>query len=206
MSGLDFILKRNSSREMLMKKENLIMPNHQDFCCGSGSMAYTDELPRREIPENGQWLPEDCWVASEAQEAAGISNEMYAEFIFPYQNRAAKHFGLLYYGCCEAVHTLWPTVKQFKNLRKMTISPWCNQKIMAEAVGKNYVLSRKPHPMQLCSETFNPESFTQHIQETLDIAKDNFVELVFRDTNPLNGAMKNRVVDACAIVKKLIGR
>ena len=189
-----------------LKNESLIRPNHGEFECGSGSTGYTDELPRRKIPDGGQWLPEDCWVATEAQEAVGISNEMFAEFIFPYLKRISQNFGLVYYGCCEPVHTLWPTIKQFKNLRKMSISPWCDQKFMAEAVGKNYVLSRKPHPMQLCGEYFNSKSFSSHIKETLDIAKDNFVELVFRDTCTLNGTMKDRVREACGIVRKLIGR
>lgn len=189
-----------------LKKEKLIKPNHGEFCCGSGSIAYTDELPKSENADENDWQTEDCWGATEAQEAAGISNEMFAEFIFPYQEKLTRHFGLLYYGCCEPVHTMWPTVKQFRNLRKMTISPWCDQKIMAEAVGKNYVLSRKPHPMQLCGEIFNPETFTNHIRETLDITKDNFVELIFRDTCTLKGTMKNRLSEACGIVKRLIGR
>ena len=189
-----------------MMAERLIRPNHGEFSCGSGSVAFTDELPRRPIPDDGEWLPEDCWGATEAQEAVGISNEMFAEFIFPYQERVTKRFGLVYYGCCEPVHTLWPTVKRFKNLRKMTISPWCDQRFMAEAVGRDYVLSRKPHPMQLCGETFDPASFSRHIQETLDIAKNNFVELIFRDTCTLSGAMRGRVAEACAIVKQLAGR
>lgn len=187
-------------------REQLIRPNHGEFICGSGSFGYTDELPRRTIQNDGQWLPEDCWCTAEAQEAAGISNEMFAEFIFPYLNNISQKFGLVYYGCCEPVHLLWPTIRQFKNLRKITISPWCDQRVMAEAAGKDYVLSRKPHPMQLCGEFFNPESFTAHIKETLDIAKNNFVELIFRDTCTLNGTMKERVKKACGIVKKLIDR
>lgn len=189
-----------------LQQENLIRPNHGEFCCGSGSIGYTDELPRSSSSEQHRWRPVDCWGFIEAQESVGISNEMYAEFIFPYQNRLAQHFGLIYYGCCEPVHLIWPTVKQFKNLRKITISPWCDQKIMSKAVGRDYVLSRKPHPMQLCGETFNQESFTNHIKETLDIARDNFVELIFRDTCTLKGAMNDRVARACGIVKKLIGR
>ena len=187
-----------------MRDEKLIRDNSGEYCCGSGSIGYTDELPRPDITDEDDFLPEDCWGFAEAQEAVGISNDMFAEFIFPYQNRLAEHFGLIYYGCCEPVHTLWPTVKQFKNLRKMTISPWCDQQIMADAVGKDFVLSRKPHPMQLCGENFDPQSFTDHIKETLDISQNNFVELIFRDTCTLNGAMRERVAVACSIIKNLI--
>ena len=186
-------------------KEDLFYLNNGADWVGSGSIGYSKELPRRDIT-NKPILPEDCWCFIEAQEAVGLSNEMFTEFIFPYMNRVAQHYGLVYYGCCEPVHEFWPTLKDIKNLRKITISPWCNQEIMADAVCKEVVLSRKPHPMQLCAEVFNPEGFTAHIKESLDIAKDNFIELVFRDTNPLHGGMKDRVAEACNIVKKLIGR
>ncbi len=202
----DFVVTEGEDYLKWLDDEGLITPNHTEYVCGSGSYAYCDELPRREIGEGEAYHPVDCWGFVEAQEAVGISNDMYAEFIFPYQYRVGHQYGLLYYGCCEPVHILWPTIKKFKNLRKMTISPWCDQRFMADAVGKNYVLSRKPHPLKLCSEIFDPVEFEEHIQETLDIAKDNFVELVFRDTCPLNGGMKDRVSEACSIVRSLIDR
>ncbi len=187
-------------------KEELFCLNNDAHWVGSGSIGYCRELPRRDIPESGPYLPEDCWCFIEAQEAVGLPNDMFTEFIFPYMNRVAQYYGLVYYGCCEPVHEFWPTLKNVKNLRKITISPWCNQEIMAGTVGRNVVLSRKPHPMQLCGENFSAEGFTAHIKESLDIAKDNFIELIFRDTNPLNGGMKERLAEACGIVKTLIGR
>lgn len=189
-----------------LETEKLITANHGEFCAGSGSCGYTDELPRRTIKDGDPIRLEDCWGYQDAQEAAGISPDMYAEFIYPYQRRTSDRYGLLYYGCCEPVHAVWPVIKGFKNLRKITVSPWCDQKSIAASVGRNVVLSRKPHPMKLCGETFNPKEFEAHIRETLDIAKDNFVELIFRDTCTLSGAMKDRVAEACKIVRRLIGR
>ncbi len=129
---------------------------------------------------------------------------MYGEFIHPYQRRTSDRYGLLYYGCCEPVHAIWPVIKGFRNLRKVTVSPWCDQESIAASVGKSVVLSRKPHPMKLCGETFNPSEFEAHIRQTLDIAKGNFVELIFRDTCTLSGAMKDRVAEACKIIRRLI--
>ncbi len=189
-----------------MLAENLVRPNGGEFWCGSGSIAFSDELPRRPLDDKGPWLPEDCWGFTEAQEAVGVSNEMFAEFIFPYMERLAKRYGLIYYGCCEPIHPLWSTISKLKNLRKATVSPWCDQRKAAEFAGKSCVLSRKPHPMQLCGESFDPASFSAHVKETLDIAKDNFVELIFRDTCTLDGSMKGRVAQACGIVKSLLER
>jgi len=64
--------------------------------------------------------------------------------------------------------------------------------------------SEKPHPMKLCGETFNADDFRAHIQETLTISRDNFVELIFRDTCTLRGDMKDRLAEACRIVRELV--
>ena len=67
--------------------ESLITTDRHEFDCGSGSCVYTDELPRRAIAEGDPVHPEDCWGFIEAQESVGMSPEMYAEFIHPYQRR-----------------------------------------------------------------------------------------------------------------------
>jgi len=36
------------------------------------------------------------------------------------------------------------------------------------------------------------------------MTRENFLELIFRDTVPLNGEMRERVVEACGIVRRLI--
>jgi len=189
-----------------LEAEDLITPNNGEFDVGSGSCGYTDELPRRTIGEGDQVLPEDCWGYIEAQEAVGLSPDMYAEFIHPYQRRLSERFGLVYYGCCEPVHAFWPVLRSFANLRKVTVSPWCDQESIAASVGTEVVLSRKPHPMKLCGTTFGPQEFEAHVRETLEIARGNFVELIFRDTCALTGAMSDRVAEACRIVRRLIGR
>lgn len=189
-----------------LEAEILITPNNGEFCVGSGSCGYTDELPRRKVGESASLSPEDCWGFHEAQESVGLSAGQYAEFIHPYQRRTSDRYGLIYYGCCEPVHAQWPVLRNMKNLRKVTVSPWCDQESIAASVGRNVILSRKPHPMKLCGPSFVATDFEAHIRETLDVAKDSFVELIFRDTNPLNGSMKDRVAEACKIVRRLVGR
>ena len=196
-----------------LEAEGLITLNNCEYDVGSGSCGLTDELPRRTIAQGDDPLaPEDhalgtdCWGWIEAQEAIGLSPKHYAEFIYPYQKMMADRLGLVYYGCCEPVHAFWDTIKGMGNVRKVTVSPWCDQEIIAAKVGRDVVLSRKPHPLQLCGETFDAAGFAAYNKETLDIARDNFVELIFRDTCTLSGAMTERVQEACGIIKRLIGR
>jgi len=185
--------------------EGLLTLNGRELDCGSGSCVYSDGLPRREIAPGEKLLLSDTRGFIEAQEAIGLSPEMYATFIHPYQRRVGDRYGLINYGCCEPVHHFWPTLKQFHNLRKVTVSPWCDVASIAASAGKSVVLSRKPHPMKLCGPTFNPQEFEATIRESLDLTRDSFIELIFRDTNPLNGAMQGRLVEACGIIRRLIG-
>jgi len=202
----DFVATEASEFLAWLESEGLVLPNGGEFDVGSGSCGYTDELPRGEAGSTRTVGPAECWGFIEAQEAVGISPAMYAEFIHPYQKRLARRFGLVYYGCCEPVHEFWPTIEQLGNVRKVTVSPWCDEESIAAQLGKTCVYSRKPHPMTLTGETFSPAEFEAHVRQTLDVANDNFVELIFRDTCRLNGEMKGRIAEACAIVKRLIGR
>ena len=93
-------------------------------CIGSGSAGYTDELPQSDWREGDSVRATDQWVLSESQETVGVGPRLFEEFIFPYQLDLAKRFGLLYYGCCEPVHSRWDVLKKFPNLRKVSVSPW----------------------------------------------------------------------------------
>lgn len=59
--------------------------------------------------------------------------------------------------------------------------------------------------LKLCGTAFDPAVFRAHLQATLDIGRGFFIEFVFRDTNCLAGAMRQRVADACRIVRDLTG-
>jgi hypothetical protein len=202
----DFATNESLDFQRWLETERLATPNNGEFSVGSGSCGFTDELPAREIRDGARLMLADCWGFQEAQESVGLSPEMYAAFIHPYQRRTSDGFGLLYYGCCEPVHQQWPVIRQFRNLRKITVSPWCDQASIAGSAGRSVVLSRKPHTMKLCGEVFDAAAFEADIRETLEIARDNFIELIFRDNCRIAGGMKPRIDEACRIIHRLIGR
>lgn len=61
-------------------------------------------------------------------------------------------------------------------------------------------------PLKLCGDTFNLADLRSHLQETLDIGKDHFIEFVFRDTTNLTGKMADRVAETCRMLRELTGR
>ena len=102
----------------------------------------TDELPGPEIAARRQLTSHDVWGFLDSHETTGISPDMYAEFVFPYYKRIAEQYGMLSYGCCEAVAPIWDKcLHAMPNLRKVSISPWCNEELMGEDVYKRQAYS-----------------------------------------------------------------
>ncbi len=169
-----------------LEGENLFSLNNEDDYIGSGSIGYTGELPGAGWNEGDPVKTGNLWALSESQETVGVSPKLFEEFIFPYQLPVISRFGLSYYGCCEPVHTRIKIIKRIPNLRRVSVSPWCNQEIMAEECGKTLIFCRKPNPAMISTELFDEERICQDIRSTLQAARGCAVELVMKDVHTLN--------------------
>ena len=171
---------RDSKMKMLdwyISEPGLVVPNDRDGYTGSGGQAYTDEF----VQDDSNPLCR-LWGFAESQETVGVSPRMFAEYIFPYQLPLLERFGLNCYGCCEPVHERMRTIQKIPRLRRVSVSPWCDQRIMAEALGRTAVFSRKPNPALLCAG-FHEQAIRADIDSTLDAAPGCNVELIMKDTH-----------------------
>lgn len=188
------------------EKEGLLELNNENDYAGAGSYGFTDELPTNECKKSGHITTKDLWVNMNSQETVGISPAMYGEYIYPYYEQIAKEFGLVYYGCCEPVHTTWNEyVSKLQNLRKVSISPWCDEEFMGNALsGKSVIYSRKPSPNFIgVKDSFDQKAFSEHISKTLKAAKDCKLEFIFRDSYTLSGDL-TKPAKAVQITRNLI--
>ncbi len=128
---------------------------------------------------------------------------MFDEFLMPHFTELAKKFKLLKFGCCEPVHDLMPILQKLPGLRKVSVTPWCDMRKLTEACREDIIWCRKPVPLKLCGNRFDPESLRAHLKETLEIGKDYFIEFVYRDTNPLTGEMADRIETTCKMHRGL---
>ena len=170
-----------------LESEHLFTLNNLNDYIGSGSMGYSKALPRPDWREGAPVRPCDLWLLSESQETASISPAMFEEFVFPYQLPIAERFGRLYYGCCEPMHLKWPVVKRFPNLKRVSISPWCDQEFMAAACGREVVFSRKPNPTQVSMSTFDEGTVRADLLQTLEMARGCNIEIIMKDVHTLSG-------------------
>jgi len=121
------------------------------------------ELPHR--PEEGRYTCRDIWFRTMAQMFSSVSPAAHDEFDLQYTIPLARRCAYTYYGCCEPLHDRIDRLKRYPNLRKIGVSPWASVEKSAEAIGGNYVLSRKPNPANVALNT-DPDQIRAEIGET----------------------------------------
>lgn len=169
-----------------LEAEGLLGLNNENDYIGSGSVGYTRDLPQADAPAGGPVRLADQWVLHESQETVCVSPEQYEEFIFPYELSMAAMFGKCYYGCCEPVSSRWHVLSRLPNLARVSVSPWADEAVMAEAVGTRIVYCRKPNPALISTEIFDEEAIRADLRHTLTAAQGCRLELVMKDVHTLN--------------------
>jgi len=169
-----------------LEQQGLLCTNHRNDYVGSGGFGFTDELPADDF-DGRHVRPVDMWGFAEAQEISGVSPAMHDEFVLQYQMRALERFGLNCYGCCEPLHHKFDIVLKIPRLRRISISPWCDMAITAEALQDKYIFSWKPNPTDVMVGAFNEERIRRIIRDAFDIARDCIVEIILKDTHTCQG-------------------
>jgi len=186
-----------------LERDGLYTLNNEGDYVGSGGFGWTDELPAAGF--DGKVRTRDLWCLLESQETVGVSPEMFEEFIFPYQAPIAERFGRVCYGCCEPIHSRWHVVRRMANLRRVSVSPWCDRATMAEQLGGDFVYSLKPHPGLLAAEKFDGDAVRHDAREALETTRGCRVEFVMKDNHTLRNDPR-RATEWVRIVREEIDR
>jgi hypothetical protein len=172
-----------------LEAEGLLCLNNDGSFVGSGGMGFTDALPAAGYA--GKARTKDMWGLAESQVTIGVSPEMFAEFIFPYQRKLMERFGLTCYGCCEPMDERFDIVKAASNLRRVSVSPWADRELMAGKLGRNYVYSMKPSPSYLAVPVMDEGFVRKDLRAALAATRENCVELVMKDNHTLGNNPRN---------------
>ncbi len=165
------------------EREGLLTLNNGNHQTCMSSYGFTDELPAEGF-DGRHVRTKDIWLWVEAEEMAGASPNMFREFVLPYVAEVSSILGLVYYGCCEPLHAFWPDIHTaIPNIRKVSVSPWCDQRRMGEYLrDTGVVYSRKPSAVYLgVDDSLDEEAWRAHIRETAIAAKGCQLEIIIRD-------------------------
>jgi hypothetical protein len=186
---MNILFKGTMERLDFLEENNLLCLNNDGSFVGSGGMGFTDQLPAKDF--DGKVRTKDMWGLGESQVTVGISPDMFAEFIFPYQKKLMERFGLSCYACCEPMDGRIDIVKSVSNLRRVSVSPWANREVMSDKLKHDYIYSWKPTPAHLAVPQMDQEVVRKDIKETLRITRENCLEIVMKDNHTLGNNPDN---------------
>ncbi|MCL2404660.1 MAG: hypothetical protein FWC92_03830 [Defluviitaleaceae bacterium] len=118
-------------------------------------------------PPSGPATMKNTWYRGMSQLFTEVSPQMFEEFELNYAKPLMAEFGLVYYGCCEALDNKISLLKTIPNLRKIGVSPWANAEACAEQIGGDYVYAHKPNPAHV-SGTFDADVVRKEIAHVIE--------------------------------------
>lgn len=144
--------------------------------------VHTDDLPGKDY-DGGNLTRKDIWGRGKAQIFACVSKELHDEFDIEYMKKTVGQCGLVYYGCCEPLDRKIDIVEKIPNLRKISVTPWADVDIAAEAINKKYVLSAKPNPSSVAVPILDKENLKKEINTILNACRRNncSCEIILKD-------------------------
>jgi hypothetical protein len=169
---------RLAELDILEAKGLLGYGNDRIHCTG----AHTTELPQEGFdPARPRTI--DTWTVGRSQLFVSVSDAAFDEFVPPYYARWYARFGLGYFGCCDPLHNRIDSVRKIPNVRKVSMSPWAKLEKGAEAIGPDFVFSRKPNPAMVAMDQWVPEIAEKDFADVLAATRANGcpVEFTLKD-------------------------
>ncbi len=168
------------------EEQNLLSLDCDNTRIGSGGYGYCSALPGEDYtPEHVR--PHNMWGCSNAQAFSGVSSQMHWDFAIAHDIRWLERWGLTYYGCCEPLDNKLDVLRRIPNLRKLSVSPWCDAARAVDAIGQDYVMSHKPNPAVLTESQWDPGLARRNIRKFLDATEGQcHVELIMKDVSTVS--------------------
>ena len=140
------------------------------------SHTFSDDLPPKTCDPDRP-TSYDGWGFGLAQLFTSVSPAITAEFEVPYMQRIFPYFGAVYYGCCDRLDDRLDVIDRMPNIRKISCSPWSDRDHFAATLPKKYIMSNKPNPALLATDTFDEDAIREDLRHTIRAAKSNGVTL-----------------------------
>lgn len=168
-----------------LEREKLLLPTTGISGVSQESFAFNSELPTENVTKTT-----DCWGFLESQETHAVSPKTYGEFVYPYQDRLVRRYGLLSYGCCERVDAIWEDyLSKWKNLRKLSVSPFNNEEQVGEYLrGTNVVYYSKPRAEYVTRPgSMDEEALREYFKGVCHAASGCLFEMAQREVGTIYG-------------------
>ena len=161
--------------------------NNANNGVGPGGLGFTDELPQGDF-DGTHVRAVDQWGHATTQIFSLVSPAMHEEFALRYEKQFLGRFGLAGYGCCEQLHLKVDIIKKnLPNLRRLSMSPWADVAIGAEAIGTDCIFSYKPNPAILGGEAWDEDLARTQLRDVIEKTRGCVVEVLMKDLHTCRG-------------------
>ncbi len=148
------------------------------------SHTYCDDLPAADC-DTEHATSKNAWGFGLAQLMGSASPEFMDEFEIQYMMEVFPKIGAAYYGCCERLDNRMDIVRKLPNVRKISCSPWSDREHFAEVMPDGCVMSNRPTPVVLATDSFDLEQARADVKRTIKAAKayNRPLELIMKDVS-----------------------
>lgn len=176
----------------MQQQEDLGLLDFDNFDMLHSTTSLCSDLEKEY--DGGKVLRKHIWGRAKAQIFGSVSKAMHMEFDITYMKKLLAPFGLNYYGCCEPLDKKIDIVSQIPNLRKVSITPWADVDVAAEAIGRQYVVANKPNPSAVAID-LDEDALRKELGRTLAAVKRNdcSCDIVLKDLSTVGGKLENLV-------------
>lgn len=167
------------------------------------SMPYIEGL---EGPDGGDKpaIRSKLWNFHAAQEFALISPEHHKEFLLDYQIPIMEKYAYSSYGCCEDLTKKIDMLRELKNLRRIAVSPFADERSCAEQIGRDYIASWRPSPAETVCLGFDREHNIKILTKAKKAFEENgcLYDICLKDVHTVQGD-RDRLIEFTKIAREI---
>lgn len=181
---------------------------HKSHPLGSAGLRFISDLPDwRSADNSATFAPTlaESWGFTCAEAFNCVSPSMHDEFGFEYDRQLMGLFRHINVGCCETLDRKIEQVRSLPNVRKVSVSEWCDVERAAEQLGPDFVYSYRAAGVHFIREPWDRAAARKEIQSVLDAARGCPLEIVLNIGGTLGGGDRvGKLVEWCQMVRDLL--
>ena len=155
---------------------------------GSTGLRFNKEIPNyKDIMAEGRCYLKDSWAFTCAEGFNCVSPGMHEDFALPYDVQLMKLFKFVNVGCCEVLDSKIKFVKKVPNVRRVSVSEWCDFEKAGSEIGTDLLYGYKPSGVPFLGDKLNEEAVRKELRRVIKAAEDCPLELILNIGGTLGG-------------------
>ena len=120
----------------------------------------------------------DSWAFTCSEGFTCVSPQMHTEFSLEYEKELMSLFKYVNVGCCEVLSNKMDYVKAVPNVRRVSISEWCDFELAGKEIGNELLYGYKPSGVPFLGDYLKEDEVRAELKRVLEASKDSPTEII----------------------------